>query len=355
MLFTYRQHTIAADDIEELYELDSSFSPLVDFVRQWLTGNKIFQFKTSGSTGKPSIIKIHRTQIETSVKATADHLGLKKGEHILLCLSPTYIASIMMAARGIILNMDVHIVKASANPFDEVQRYPLDFASFVPYQIYHIISSGKLSILSKIKNVLIGGAPLNDEAFNELSKLPNNCFMTYGLTETVTHTALMPIKGDPANAVFNLLPNLTIGVDDKDCLWIEGAVTRNKRIQTKDVIELKNHKTFKWMGRNDNIINSGGIKIYSEQVEKLIDVMFKALGLQNSFYIFGEPDEKLGQRVVLAVECDAPIEGLLDKIKPALKSQFTKYHIPRGIRFISEFERTPSGKVKRIKPISITP
>lgn len=350
MVFTYINHTIQPQNIEELYELDSSYEPIVRFVRNWLSGDDTFQFRTSGSTGAPGMVEIKRSQIQASVNATASFLKLQKSDQILLCLAPNYVASIMMAARGLILDLDVHVVKPSADPLAGLNQQRIDFASFVPYQIYHIIEAGRLEELGKIKNVLIGGAPISDEAFRQISSLPNASYMTYGMTETVTHIALMRITGEPGEATYHTLPNLAVGVNEHDCLWVKGAVSRDRTIQTNDVVSFSDEGRFRWMGRRDFMINSGGVKIHPEQVERVIEVMFKALNLTNEFYLFGAPDELLGQKLILAVEGPEPINCLLDKINPAIKSQFGKYHQPKDVRYVTGFERTASGKVKRINP-----
>lgn len=355
MKFTFQNHIIAPQEIQKLLELDSTYEPIVIFVQNWVNGSDSFEFHTSGSTGSPKAIKISRSQIEASIKGTAKYLNLRSGENILLCLNPNYIAAIMMVARGLFLNMDVHITRPTSNPILEIKNTKVDFASFVPLQIYRMIKSGQLKELSGIKNVLIGGAPLSDDAFAKLAELGNNNFATYGMTETVSHIALMQISGDFLNATYTVLPNIQIGISTENCLWIKGSVTNNELIQTTDVVELLNPNEFKWLGRKDNVINSGGIKIHPEQIEKIIKVEFARLGIPNEFYVTGIKDENLGKRLVLMLEVDlqSPLrvtmseESILSSISSIIEGKYSKYHVPKKILFQERFARTESGKVKR--------
>ena len=346
MKFTFQNHEISTSAIKELYEIDSSYFPLVDFVKKWKRGESTFEVQTSGSTGSPKTISIYRKQIESSVKATSEFLDLKPGENILMCLGPSYIGGLMMAARALVLDMDIHIVQPSVDPLAEI-RADVDFASFVPYQIYHLIDTNRMDELAKIRNVLIGGAPLTDQAFEQLAQLPNNNFMTYAMTETVSHIALMPIKGKPIEARFHLLPNIFIGTNEKDCLWIEGDVTNNQRIQTTDVVEIQDDVYFKWLGRNDFVINSGGVKIHPEQIEKVIARKLDELGIRNEFYLTGVPDDQLGQKLVLKIEGAVDANNLVHQFAPEIETAFSKYHVPKEIQIEEKFERTESGKVKR--------
>ncbi|MFY0627299.1 MAG: AMP-binding protein [Reichenbachiella sp.] len=354
MKITFLHHEFTLDNIQDLYEQDSSYYPVIEFIRKWRRGDHTFEFHTSGSTGTPKIIPIYRKQIEASVANTAQFLGLKSGEQILLCLDPSYVAAIMMVARGLILDMDIHIVKPSGNPFRENQNLSIDFVSLVPFQVYQMMEQNTFSDLSKIKNILIGGAPLSDDAFNALTILPSNVFLSYGMTETVSHIALMPIKGEIEKAKFQLLPNIFIGTNEDNCLWIDGDITNNQRIQTTDVVELLNDDEFRWVGRRDNVINSGGIKIHPERIENVIRKEFQKLNISNEIYVIGISDDLLGQKIVLFIEGDIKVKNngnqvdALAIIESPISVQLGKYHLPKEVRVIEKFERTSSGKLKKL-------
>ncbi|RJE72657.1 MULTISPECIES: AMP-binding protein [Reichenbachiella] len=318
-----------------------SYAALFAFIEGWLSDQKTFHFQSSGSTGKPKKIEIKRRQIETSVFASARALSLSPKDRVLLCLSPAYIASTMMMARALILDMDIYIEKPSANPL-HLLDHPIDFASFVPFQIYKMIEDRSFGQLEGIKNILIGGAPLSGEAFDILSSLNTNIYLTYGMTETVSHIALMKVQGKSEDAYYDVIDGVKIGQDEAQCLNISGIITDNQRIQTTDVVQILSPKKFLWLGRADFVINSGGIKIHPEQLEKTIASLLP----QTHYFISSVADTQLGSKCVLITET-AITDALFGQIQALITDQFSKHHSPKEQHTITPFITTESGKLNR--------
>lgn len=335
-------------NLEVLAALDPSYAPLVKFANDWFEGKETFQMTTSGSTGPPKSINISRQQIIASVALTKEALGLENGQKALLCLEPKYIASIMMAARCFIIGMDMVIIKPSANPLSHVQPYfPIHFASLVPVQIDSILKSNYKPVLEDINNILIGGAPLPEGAIEVLNEFKNNIFQSYGMTETVSHIALMSVSNGNYNGEFKVLPGLETGQNEVGCLNIKGSVTNNELIQTNDIVQFNTPSTFQWLGRKDNVINTGGIKVFPEQVEPLIHRVLHENGIDIAFFIAGIPDSILGTKVVLIIESLKLEETVALAIEKEVKAHASKYHTPREIITIDSFLRTKTDKIKR--------
>ena len=162
-------------------------------------------------------------------------------------------------------------------------------------------------------------------------------YETYGMTETITHIAAKRI-GDEA---FTVLPNVKVSVDDRDCLIIKAKKISNKAIVTNDIVELLSDTQFIWEGRYDNVINSGGVKLIPEQIEEKL-----ASSISNCFFVYGQADELLGEKLVLYVE------GELMPIDESIFEALDKYEKPKEIFFIPEFKRTATGKVIRDQSIA---
>ena len=93
------------------------------------------------------------------------------------------------------------------------------------------------------------------------------------------------------------------------------------------------------MGRVDNVINSGGAKIFPEELEKIVKKQ-----IPNEVVFLGLPDEKLGNKLVLIVEGEESID--LKNIIFGI--QFEKsFHKPKDIIFVNKIPRTSNGKVQR--------
>lgn len=333
------------------------FQKAITFIENWKTGIEIFQIKTSGSTGIPKIIDIKRSQMVASAQLTGNYFALQEGNRALCCLNVDYIAGMMMLVRAIELKLQLTVIEPVSNPFLNVHSGKVyDFAAFVPLQIQTILenehSRKYLVEKSSLKNVIIGGAALNNWTLIEISKIDIPFYATYGMTETVSHVAIKLINGKKQSDFFQKLPGIEIETDDRNCLKIKGECTDNCWIQTNDIVKLVNQNLFKLIGRADRVVNSGGLKIYLDETEKQLEndiyIYFKK---QVRFFLFGIVDEKLGEKLILVVEAENP-EIVINPIDVFKNSILSKYKIPKSIFFLPKFSETDSGKVDYIKTIS---
>jgi O-succinylbenzoic acid--CoA ligase len=125
-------------------------------------------------------------------------------------------------------------------------------------------AQNSLKQLRNVKKMIVGGVALNKSLEKQLSKLPLDAYETYGMTETITHIAARKV-GEKA---FTVLPGVTISYDQNNCLVIHAPRISDEIIKTNDIVELVNENQFIFMGRFDNVINSGGIKLIPEQIEQ---------------------------------------------------------------------------------------
>ena len=119
------------------------------------------------------------------------------------------------------------------------------------------------------------------------------------MTETITHIALRKINEKNAESWYTPLNGVETRLDERGCLVINSERIGVCRLVTNDRAELKKDGKFKILGRIDNVIISGGIKLIPEEIEKKLSGW-----IENDFYLSGLPDEKLGKRLVLYIEGD---------------------------------------------------
>jgi O-succinylbenzoic acid--CoA ligase len=321
-----------------------SFLSVFTFSLDWLNGKTNFEFQTSGSTGKPKILNVSKAQIVSSVESTASFFDLRKGDKVFLCLNTNYTGGKMMLARAIHLQLEVHIVLPTNLNIELRDSYKL--ASFVPNQLYSIFESKQCEkYLSNFENILIGGASVNNYLLEKIKRIKKTkMYETFGMTETLSHIALKLLNTENSSTIFEVLPKIEIKTDEFDCLMVISKVTNNEWIQTKDVIKLVDSHHFEWKGRLDNVVNSGGIKIYPEEVESLIAPILYSLNFNNHFFLTTIEDEKLGEKLVMVMEGEGfDTENLLQTLKQFLP----KFHAPLATIFKTRFERTLSGKIIR--------
>src|SRR5262249_14794157 len=151
-------------------------------------------------------------------------------------------------------------------PLEHLGSEAIDFSAMVPYQVHDILHSPHSEKLQQIGSLLIGGAALDDESLAMLQPFRCRCYATYGMTETVSDIALKRLNGSDATNDYKTLPGIAISHDERECLVIE-APHFEGRIVTNDVVQIKDAHTFAWLGRWDNIINTGGLKVMPEDLE----------------------------------------------------------------------------------------
>lgn len=311
-----------------------------DFILEWLKPSVYLEVQTSGSTGVSKKIRIKKQHMINSAQATGKFFELSAGATALMCLPSQFIAGKMMLVRAMVLGWELDLIPPSSNPLDQVFK-TYDFCAMTPFQLDNSI--GRLHLIRKL---IVGGGAVSAKLQNMVQGLHTEVYETFGMTETVSHIAAR--KLNPPNKKlkpipFKVLPDISISTDERGCLVINAPKISDDIIVTNDVVEILTYKKFIWKGRYDNVVNSGGIKLFPEQIERKLNEV-----IDQRFFVTGMPDDVLGEKLVLFVESDFS-EELLEELKEKIRSveSLNKYEIPKKIYLIEKFEETPNGKIHR--------
>ncbi len=337
----------------EVTPLSDFESEVFSFITKWLQGIESIKLHTSGSTGTPKEITLTRNQLQQSAQRTIKALDLNQNDTAFICLDTKYIAGKMMLVRALENNMKIVAVEPSSNPFKNLTaRDELDFAAFVPLQLQTIMNKSELhEVLNRMKVILVGGAPVNASLQDALKKLNCSVFATYGMTETVSNIALQKLNGSDLSDCFKTLPGISVEKDERGCLVIN-VPEIPQSIVTNDLVEVLNPTAFRWLGRWDTIINSGGIKVSPEKIENEISPIFKRLNINSPYFITSMQDSRLGEKIVLFIEFKLP-PLTLNKLREELLSQTTSHTMPKEIIPFGNFQYTKSGKIDRKRTLEV--
>jgi len=314
------------------------------FLQEWFDDKSYIVARTSGSTGQPKEIQIKKVNLLNSARKTIDFFGLPAGTRALLNLSTDFIAGKLMWIRAITggWHLDVSL-PANKSITQKLEDNFYDFGAMVPLQV-----DANLRFIPHIKQIIIGGAAVSEDLQQKLYDLPTRIYATYGMTETLTHIAVRPInKLAEQNfytdkiqyGAYRVLDGVQISTDERNCLIIDAPGITEQPVVTNDVVKIIDRKHFQWLGRYDNIINSGGVKLIPEQIEKKLSALISA-----PFFVAGLQDDKLGMKLVMLVE-SSPFD------LPDFSQYVSKYEIPKQVYFVKKFQRTDSGKIQRAETL----
>jgi len=317
---------------------------ITDFILEWLSDNKEITVKTSGSTGLPKEIKLLKNNMLNSARMSIDYLHLNKGTKALLCMPVRFIAGRMMVIRAMLGGWELFYSKPALNPFKEIDSdFRFNFTAITPMQLASVFTDEKSkTLLDNTDKIIVGGAPLTFALVEKCKDLRTCVFETYGMTETISHIALKKINGNDKSDYFELLQGITISADERNCLVINAPGLSESEIITNDIVEIKDPFHFRFIGRHDHIINSGGMKISPELTESKINKL-----TDRNFYISFIPDELLGEKVVLVMEGASP--GAEKELEFLNKCRLVldKYEMPKQILYKRIFLKTENGKLIR--------
>ncbi len=315
------------------------------FFTDWFSKEDFIRVQTSGSTGKPKLIKLPKEFMMNSALATGSYFDLNEDTAALLCLPTEYIAGKMMLIRAAVLGWKLDVVKADSYPLKNISN-SYDFSAMVPLQLENSIEK-----LHLIKKLIVGGGVVSNELQKKLQSQSTEVFATYGMTETITHIAVKKLNNLSIKPSFyKVLPNVTIYKDNYDCLIIDAPNVSDKLVCTNDVVNLISDTQFEWLGRFDNVINSGGIKLHPEQIEEKLSKI-----IDQRFFVAGISDKLLGEKLILVVQGNIISKAVENSLNAKIKNLQTlsKFEIPKEIYFIDVFVETETKKIQRKKTLDL--
>lgn len=303
------------------------------FMDEWESSAPTVTAHTSGSTGEPKEIHLPKADMRVSARATNARFGIGKESTLVLPLSPDYIAGKMMLVRAAEAGCRIIVEKPSNSPLCEDCGSSADLMAVVPSQCERLLDNAIAH--RRLRNLIVGGAPLSPEMERELAGMPWRTYATYGMTETCSHVALREV----GQRVYTAMPGVSFSTDARGCLVIEAPAYSFGTLVTNDAVRLTDSTHFEWAGRYDNVINSGGIKLHPEELEALL-----APHIRGAFYLDGIPDRKWGTALRITAEAPAPEA---DELLEICRRVLPRYAVPKSARILASIPRTASGKIKR--------
>ena len=331
---------------------------LEEFLQEWNNPSPYVRVHTSGSTGEPKSMLVEKQRMEASARMTCSFLGLQEGDTALLCMPLDYIAGKMMVVRALTCGLRLVSVPPSGHPLANSQfsilNCQLDFAAMVPMQLWNTLQvPEERERLRQVRHLLIGGGAIDSQLADALQDFPGNVWSSYGMTETLSHIALCRLNGPERSDWYTPLPGVTVSLNAEGCLVIDAPHVCSTRLVTNDLAELKPDSTFRILGRRDNVVCSGGVKIQMEAVEEALRPH-----LAIPFMITKCPDPKFGEVVAMLIEDTSGHDAratnsqdsssLVEHCRSICQRVLPKYEQPKRFLVVERLPLTETGKPARL-------
>ncbi|MCB9170901.1 MAG: AMP-binding protein [Flavobacteriales bacterium] len=318
-----------------------------DTLLELTTGDGALTATTSGTTGPPKTYRVSADDLVASATLTADTFGSRSGDRALLCLPCHFIAGKLMLVRAFVSGLDLCVIDPHGPVLDRLSGNDrFAFCAMVPQQLHRALTDDREQVEHRFATVLLGGGPVSRAMIGSVQELSTRVFQGYGSTETLTHVALRPLnRSAGANGMdepYTALAGIALGTDDRGCLIVRTPHLQIREHVTNDMVDLLDARHFRWLGRIDHVILSGGRKIHPERIEeRTADILGRP-----HFFEAG-PDPTFGQCVVLVLEGRPPNEAEEQALMERLATVLEPFEMPRHMRTCAALERTPSGKLVR--------
>lgn len=306
------------------------------FLTDWYNASPTISVHTSGSTGDPKLIFVEKKRMRASARMTINHLCIPVGATALLCMPLRYIAGKMMVVRA--LEGHLRLVRQVPSSTPDLSALPsLFFLAVTPMQALSLLrDEHQRPIFEQIPRIIIGGGAITNELHTALQNCQGEVYSTYGMTETLSHIAMRRLNGPEQSERYTPLQGVGIARTPDACLVVHAPAICPAPVTTHDVCELYPDGSFCILGRTDNIICSGGIKLSLEAIE----CSWGNIGVPYQLTYVSDP--MLGQALTLLY---------IGESVPSIpeKNGIAKYERPRHIIRVDELPITETGKPARAK------
>ena len=311
---------------------------------------------TSGSTGKPKGAMLTPANLISSADATHQALG---GEgQWLLAMPAAYIAGIQVLIRSMVAGVEpayvdltrgFNVAEFAARAHELASTGERTYTALTPMQLAKTTSTLQgIDALRAFDAVLVGGAATNPRLLESAAKLRINVVTTYGSSETSGGCVYngRPIAGAHVKIVDGRIhlggPMVARGYHSVDSLPLADDL-KDGWFRTSDAGSLEGG-VLTALGRTDNVISSGGLKLHPEVLEA---ELLRIDGV-TAATVIGKDDDRLGQRICAAYTGSASVPDILDALADAEDAgRIAHWQIPKELKVVAALPQLGPGKVDR--------
>jgi acyl-CoA synthetase (AMP-forming)/AMP-acid ligase II/thioesterase domain-containing protein/acyl carrier protein len=322
-----------------------------------------FLARTSGTTGSPKVVTVYGRHIIAAAAACAEAFALERGDRCLLSQSVFHsaahvrIGAVLLSGSSIVCLEDFGI-EAILAALDVpghtwLSAPPATYREMLEYLPHH---RGRMRSAG-LRFLRVGSAALQPEVASVVEDaFGAPLLQSYGMTEApfISSNPLPPAPrkldsvGVPYGCEVAILDDAgeAVGPQVAGEVVVRGPnVTADGWFRTGDVGRFDEDGYLYLLGRRKELINRGGQKIFPNEIEEVLradDAVAEAAA-------FAAPHPTLGEEVAAAVILRPNAARTESELRRFTAEHLADVKVPKRIFFLSEFPRTPTGKVQRHK------
>jgi o-succinylbenzoate---CoA ligase len=302
---------------------------------------------TSGTGGVPKLVEFDRGAIDAAVAASALALEATPHDRWLSCLPLAHVGGLLVLLRGVLLGAPVTVQAGfDLETFASVRDAAM--TALVPTMLVRLLHANV--DLSVYRAILVGGAHLAPEVRARADEGAAPVVETYGLTESCGGVVYdgRPLPGievrlDDAGGIELRGPTLMLGYRF-DAEATHAAFTADGWLRPGDAGTLDADGRLHVAGRIDDVINTGGEKVWPDEVETVLRAHPKVAAAG----VGGRPDREWGERVVAwIVPSDVAAPPTLEELRDHVAATLPRHKAPHELVIVAELPTTVSGKLRR--------
>ena len=330
--------------MSSLHPVSGSATEILELLRAWDADSdpEPMVIETSGSTGAPKLVQLSRDALRASARATHERLG-GPGRWV-LNLPPAYVAGVQVLYRCVVAGVDPVLSDGTLRAAPTGRTY----VSLVPTQLVRLLDprggTAQTEALAGFDAVLVGGGPLASGVRARAEAAGIRVVATYGMSETCggcvydgVPLAGVEVRVDPAGEVLLRGPMLFDGYLGEPRRTARAL--RDGWFHTDDLGELTDDGRLRVLGRADDVVISGGVKVPARAVATMIAAHDGITAVE----VVGAPDEVWGERVVAVVVAASGLS--LERVRSLVQP---REWAPRQVVVLDQLPLLPNGKPDRV-------
>ncbi len=305
---------------------------------------------SSGSTGKPKLIWRDHQSWVSAFPEQSRVFGLSGSDNMLLSGSLIYTGNLNSCLHVLYEGGTVVIARSSLarSWIEDIIRYNITAVFMVPAN-YRILLKAAENPLTQVKSIISAGSKTDIDTVRQLMKyFPEaNIYEYYGASELghISYSRTKDLLENPSS-VGKAFPKVKLWIED-GLVWVESpylAPDFKPKATVSDIGIVDEEGYLYLMGRENDVINKGGVKIVPEYVEEILN---NCPGIADSA-VRGIDEDLRGQKVAAWIVKSNP-ELTVKEIRAFCRQNLPKHACPQKFFFVGEIPRNIKGKLDRSK------